>query len=148
MPDVQWGQTNQNVRVWSRALQKEQVAHAPQNPELPKGVSKAFLKARWGRGTPGYVISSCTILWLVDVEVTGRLTSSVLRCQYVGGLWAHDHQVVNFFYLMVVFSIWKTQEICMRYYLWVLQRGTTAKDMGEESVPGRPPRVLLRYHNN
>ena len=32
---------------------------------------KEFLKARWGRGAAGCMISSCTVLWLVDGEVTG-----------------------------------------------------------------------------
>ena len=41
-------------------------------PKLPMGFRKAILKARWGRGVPGCVISSCTILWLVDGEVTGQ----------------------------------------------------------------------------
>ena len=35
----------------------------------PMGFSKAFLKARWGRGIAGSVISLCPILWLVDGEV-------------------------------------------------------------------------------
>lgn len=62
----------------------------PQNSELPEGFSKAFLKVRWGRGIPGYVISSCTTLWLVG----GWWTASVLRGQKVWALCAPDHQVV------------------------------------------------------
>ena len=37
---------------------RRQVAHAPQNPNSLKGFSKAFLKARRGRGLVGY----CTLL--------------------------------------------------------------------------------------
>ena len=33
----------------------------------------------------------------------------------------------------------------MRYYYLGSQRGTTAEDMGEGSVLGRPRSVLLRY---
>lgn len=62
----------------------------PQNSELPEGFSKAFLKVRWGRGVPGYVISSCTTLWVVD----GWWTVSVLRGQKVWRLCAPNHQVV------------------------------------------------------
>ena len=84
---------------------------SPQTPNSLKDFSKAFLKARWGRGVPGYVISSCTILWLVDVEVTGQLTVSILRHQKVRGLRAHEHQVVDFFRLVVILAsdkqLWK-----------------------------------------
>ena len=43
------------------------------------------------------------IIWLVDGEVTGR-SLSILRCQQFWELSTHDHQVVNFFHLVVVFS--------------------------------------------
>ena len=58
---------------------------SPLTPNSPKGLSKAFLKASWGSIAPGYVISSCAILWLVDVEVIGQLTLSILRHQKVPG---------------------------------------------------------------
>ena len=32
------------------------------SPDSPMAFSKAFLKARGGRGVLGYVISSCTVL--------------------------------------------------------------------------------------
>ena len=82
--------------------------------------SKAVLKARWGKAS---LISSCTVLWLVYGEAIGQLTLSVFRCQEVYGLHGHGHQVINLFHLVVDFSSWKPQEICMRYYC-VLQRGT------------------------
>ena len=75
-----------------------------------------------------YVINLCTILWLVDIEVAEQLIWSILRRQYVWELRAHDHQEVNFFHLVVVLKIWKTQEI------W---RYATGEDTGERSVPGK-----------
>ena len=65
------------------------------------------------------------------------LMLSILRCQH-----AHDHQVVNFFHLVVVFASVKQLRKCPSdTIIWVLQRGATAEDMWE----GRPPRVLLGY---
>ena len=78
------------------------------NQNSPKNFSRAVLKAMWGRGIPAYVITSWTILihsWQL-----------ILRHQKVWELNVHDHQVVNFFPLVVVFSIWETPEIYMRYY--------------------------------
>ena len=101
-----------------------------------KGFSKEFLKARWGKGAPGYVIRSCTILigWW-----------SLLRRQKVWGLRAHDHQVVNFFHLVVVLASEKLRKYAWDAIIWVLQRGTTPEDIGEGSILGRPHRLLLGY---
>ena len=44
----------------------------PKTLDSSKGFSKVLLKARQGRGITGYGISLCTILWLVDGEVTGQ----------------------------------------------------------------------------
>ena len=43
---------------------------------------------------------------------------------------------------MVVFSIWKTQEICIRLPGY-FRKEFSAEDMRKGSVPGMPPRVLL-----
>ena len=48
--------------------------------------SKALLKTRWGRGVPGCVISSCTILtdwWCGKKVVSQGLTLSILKLQWV-----------------------------------------------------------------
>ena len=74
----------------------------------PKGcrVRQDLLTKQTTKGdSPGGVINSCTILWLVDDEVTGKyqgLTSSVLRFQLVWGLPAYGHHAVNFFHLVGV----------------------------------------------
>ena len=49
------------------------VASAQKSLELtpPKGFGKAFLKARWRKGVPVFVISLCTTLWLTDGEIAG-----------------------------------------------------------------------------
>ena len=53
-------------------------------------------------GVAGCVINSCTILWLVDDELTEPcpqvLTLKVIRLQKVWELCVHSHQVVNFFH--------------------------------------------------
>ena len=102
-------------KVYRKTEQGDQVAHAQETPELPEGFQQSAFKGQVTKGIPGSEISSCIILLLVDGEVAAWLTVSILRCQDVWGLLAHDHQVVNFFHL-VVFSIWKTQEICTRSY--------------------------------
>ena len=62
------------------------------------------------------------------------------------GLGACDHQVVNFFHLVVVLASVKQLRKCPSdTIIWVLQRGAPAEGVGEGSVPGRPPRVLLHY---
>ena len=53
--DTQGGQANCNIRVWSRERfitgpSKETGASASKTLNSPKGFSKAFLKARCGRG--------------------------------------------------------------------------------------------------
>ena len=63
MPDAQWGQANQYVRVWSRERfiarpGKEMGVLCPPGPELLHRFSKALLKARWWRG----VVSCCKLL--------------------------------------------------------------------------------------
>ena len=83
----------------------------PLNPELPRWFQQSIFKGQVREGeVTGYVISLCTILWWVDVEVTQWVTLSVLRCQKIWGLCAHVYQVVNFFHLVVVLAsekFWK-----------------------------------------
>ena len=69
-------------KVYCRAMQGEWVTCAQETLNSWNGFRKAFLKATlWGwrgrvEGVTGHVISSCTILWLVDGEVTGWYHSS------------------------------------------------------------------------
>ena len=59
-------------KVYYRATQRDEVAHALKSPGFPKGFCKVFLKARWGEGVVAeFVISLSTILCLADGEVTG-----------------------------------------------------------------------------
>ena len=102
------------------------VAYAQETPELPEGFQQSAFKGQVRKGIPGSVISPCIILLLVDGDVAAWLTVSILRCQDVWGLLARDDQVVNFFHL-VVFSIWKTREICMRSY----SLGTSERSWGK-----------------
>ena len=63
----------------------------------PKGFQQSMFKGKVRKGIPGCVISSCTVLWLVDVGVAGKLTLSVLRHQKIWRLLhVHNHQAVNF----------------------------------------------------
>ena len=53
-------------------------------PSSPKELSNALLKSRWQRGVTGYVISSCTVLWLKVREqcgVTEVNLNQTLLCQ-------------------------------------------------------------------
>ena len=52
------------------------------------GFSKAFLKARWGRGVAGNVINWCTILSLVDGDITGAIGVNIINPQAPVGLWS------------------------------------------------------------
>ena len=70
----------------------------------------------------------------------------ILGCQEVWGLCAQDHQVVNFFHLVVVFAPEKQpRKRASDTVIWVLQRGAKAEDRGEGSVPRRPHRVPRGY---
>ena len=74
------------------------------------------------------------------------LILSVLSLQAAWGLGAHGHQVVNIFHLVeVLASVKQLRKCASDTVTWVLQRGAIAGDLGEGSVPGRPPRVLLSY---
>ena len=80
---------------------------APQTPNFLKDISKAFLKTRWGRDVPESVISSCTILWLVNggMMSLGDVTGvNIISPWAPGGLrvCAHGYQEVNIFYLVGV----------------------------------------------
>ena len=67
------------------------------------------------------------------------LTGSALRLQEAWGLCANGRHVVNIFYLEEGFHICEpTQEMGMGYFT-----DPKAEIMGEGSIPGGPPRVLL-----
>ena len=73
---------------------------------------------------------------MVDGEVRGLLTLSVFTCQWV---W-DDHQVVNFFRLVMVLASVKQLRGCASdSAIWVLQKGAIAEDMGKEVCPGKAP---------
>ena len=133
VPNAQWGQTIpkrwslEQRKIYCRAKQGDGWFMPPQTPNCPMGFRKAFLKARWGRGVARYVISSCTIPWLVDGEVTGQCHRGQ-HYQSSGpsrpGGYTQIHQVVNIFHSVGGFHICKTtQEMCIRYcYLGTSER--------------------------
>ena len=71
---AQCSQTNWNVWVWSRerfiAGPCKEVGGSGHRKTQSSQNGKAFSKARWGREVVGYVMNSCTILWLGNGEVT------------------------------------------------------------------------------
>ena len=118
MPIIVRPNNTETLEFWAEKLiagpSKENGWLVPPNPKLPQGFQQSIFKGQVREGeVTGYVMSSCTILWLVGVEVTGWLTLSILRCQKVWGLHAHDYQVVNFFHLVVVLASEK-----LRKYAW------------------------------
>lgn len=111
----------------------------------PKGFIKAVLKDRWGRGWSQGMWSACSQFWLADGEVTGLLTLSIFRCQWV---W-DSQQGVNFFHLVTAFSICKTTWGCASdCAIWLFQKWAIAEDKGKGSVLGKVHRVLLSYKVN
>lgn len=83
-------------KVYCRTKQESVALPSAQNtPDSSEGLGKAFQKARWGEGlgqSQG-LWSACApfSLWLVDIEITGQLTLSILRSQKVWGLCAPHH---------------------------------------------------------
>ena len=133
VPNAQWGQTNWNVRVWSRERfiagpYEETGGFCPKSPELPEVFGQTFLKARWGRWgrrlCDQLMHNSLTHWWWGNRVVSQGFTLSVLRLQEAWGLCAHGHQVVNIFHLVGSFHIWKTtHEMCIKYcYLGTSER--------------------------
>lgn len=108
-----WGQTLQKCwRLEQKTVyERGQVVHTPTTPKALKGFSTAFLKASEGGGCK-VGVHLCAGFLLVDAEETGQSVLPPLRCQRFWGLY--HHHVVNFFHLVVAFSIWKTWDICMR----------------------------------
>ena len=92
----------QNVGIWSRESfiaepSKENRRLLLVKPlNSLKGFRKAFFRAWRGRGVPRCVISSCTVLWLLDGF-------------WSWGLPAHD-RVVRFFHLVVVLASGKLRK--------------------------------------
>ena len=73
-----WQAPNQlPICSWQEGWARTRVL-CSKTPNSLKGFSKAFLKARGGRGVLGYVISSCTILWLVDGDHSLGIRSKLL----------------------------------------------------------------------
>ena len=75
------------------------------SPKCNEGFQQSIFKGQMKEGQPrvcDQLVHNSLIGWWW----------SILRYQKV----CHDHQAVNFFHLVVVFSIWKTQEMCMRCY--------------------------------
>ena len=63
------------------------------------------------------------------------------------GLRVHAHQVVNFFHSSgVSASVKQLTEYASDTVISILQRGATAEDIGEVSVPGRPHKAQLSYN--
>ena len=105
---------------------------------------KVFLKARWGRGSPracDQLMHSSPTGWQWGNKVVSQgLTLFIPRFQSVGGLCTHWHQVVNFFHLVVVLAFVEKHRKCASdTVIYVLRRKAKAEDLGEQSVPGRPP---------
>ena len=68
------------------------------------------------------------------------LTLFIPRFQSVWGLCTHWHQVVNFFHLVVVLAFVEKHRKCASdTVIYILRRKAKAEDLGEQSVPGRPP---------
>ena len=65
-----WGQTRRMGGLCSKNLNSL------------KGFSKAFLKRRWGRGIPGFIICPCTSLWLVDDDQSLGSRRLGARCSW------------------------------------------------------------------
>ena len=78
--------------------------HVPQISELLERLQESIFKGKVRKGHC-QVCDQLVHNSLVDGEVTGQLTLLIIRCPKVWGLSAHDLQVVNFFHLVVVFSI-------------------------------------------
>lgn len=88
-------------------MQGRAQALPPQRLNPPRSFRKAFFKASWGLQVS--VPSSRSGLRLVAGEVTGPLMWSALRSQEVWGPRSQDHQEINFFHLVGVSGIWKTE---------------------------------------
>ena len=90
------------------------------DPNSLMGVREAFFKARWGKW--GHKVGDqlvCESLigwWWGKRAVSQGLALSIVRRQWVWGICAQGHLVVNFFHLVGSFSICKTtQEMYIRF---------------------------------
>lgn len=117
--------------------------------KLPDRFQQSIFKGQLRAGASQGVGPACAVLWLAEGEVTGRWHRGS-NYQSLGarrsGLPAHDHQVVNFFHVVVLLASEKYRKYAWDTVTWVLQRGATAEVMREQSVPGRPHRILLSYN--
>ena len=105
-----WRQREQNIGVWNGdrfiagAMQGECSGSCSKDPNSLMGVREAFLKVRWGWGThrvcDQLVYKSLIGWWWGKRAVSQGLALSVLRLQWVWGICAQGHLVVNFFHLV------------------------------------------------
>ena len=120
------GQREQNIGVWNgerfaaATLQGECSGSCSKDPNSLMGVREAFFKARWGKGShkvgDQLVCKSLIGWWWGKRAVSQGLALSILRRQWVWGICAQGHLVVNFFHLVGSFSICKTtQEMYIRF---------------------------------
>ena len=75
-----------------RPMQRKWVAHAQKAWSSPNSLKEfqqsIFFKATWGKGTPGYAITLCTILigWGWGNKVVSQvLTLSIVKCHKIWG---------------------------------------------------------------
>ena len=104
------------------------------HPELPGKFWQGIFEGQVREGRPR-ICDQLVHSSLVDVEIAGWL-ASILSCQKVWGLCAHGHQVVNFFHLVVVFNLWKSHEICMRWYFLGTSERSYSRGYGAGVCPG------------
>ena len=130
-------------------IQGEWVACAL-NPKLPKGFQQSICKGQvngeWSQG----VGSACVQFsdWLMVRKQNGVTGVNIINPQVPVCLEVHNHQIVNFFQLMMVLvSVKQPSKCASDTMIQGLQKDAIAEDIGEESVPGRPHRVLLGYRS-
>ena len=100
------------------------------------GFREAFLKARWGRGILGCVISLCTILWLVEVRSQGCVIGvKIINPKPLGGLGARcSWSPSNFYHLKLTAKQLRNmhQTLLFRYFggdgkQWMWDRGQSRR---------------------
>ena len=90
----------------------------------------------------------CSSPWGCKESDTTELLKNniILRLQQAMEFCAPDHQVVKVFHLVgVLASIKQLRKCALDTVIQAQQRGDKAEAMREESIPGKPLRVLLGY---
>ena len=153
VPYTQGGQTNWNIRVWSRErfsyvgpCQDKGVGpggHSPlpQTPQLPEEFQQSLFKGKDWRGASQGMWSACA--QFSDCWCWGNRAVNIINSLAPDGLGAHDHQVVHFFHFMMVFSIWRTQETCLRYYHLGASERSYSRGYGGVVCPGKVGSCLV-----